>query len=296
MHALISTDELAALLQAQATPAAGRLRIFDVTVHLRTDADGSWRIDSARPDHHAAHIPGAAYLDLQRQLSDTSSPQRFTRLDDERLAAAFGAAGVCDGDDVVLYSSTHAMWATRVWWMLRALGHPARVLDGGLAKWRAEGRALDSGAVALAPGRLSVHHHPRHWADRDEVLRAIGDGGVCTINALTAALHAGQVKAGYARPGHISGSVNLPYPELCAADGTLRALPELRERFDALGSLQRQRVICYCGGGIAATLTAMALTMLGHDDVAVYDGSLSEWAADPALPMSTLLDAGSGAA
>ncbi|MFO1327761.1 MAG: rhodanese-like domain-containing protein [Rubrivivax sp.] len=284
MQALMSTAELAALIDA-GTP---RLRLFDVTTHLRTGADGSWSVESARADHAAAHIPGAAFLDLQQQLSDHGSPLRFTRLPDAALAAALGAAGIGDGDDVVLYSSTNAMWATRVWWMLRALGHPARVLDGGLPKWRAEGRPLASGPQAYAPARLSVRTQPGLWADRDEVLRSIGDGAVCTINALTAPLHSGERKAGYARAGHISGSVNLPYPELTAADGALRPPSELRERVDALGNLTHRRVICYCGGGIAATLTALVLTELGHDDVAVYDGSLSEWAADPSLPMSTL--------
>lgn len=284
MHPLTSTDELARLLAA----GSPRLRLFDVTTHLRTGADGSWSVASARADHEAARIPGAAFLDLQQQLSDPASPLRFTRLPDAPLAAAFGAAGVSDGDDIVLYSGTHPMWAARVWWMLRALGHPARVLDGGLPRWRAEGRPLASGTQAYAPGRLSPRPQPGLWADRDEVLRSIGDGAVCTLNALTAPLHTGERKAGYARAGHISGSVNLPYPELTAADGTLRPLPELRQRFDAVGSLQRTRVICYCGGGIAATLSAMALTLLGHDNVAVYDGSLSEWAADPTLPMATL--------
>lgn len=283
MQALISTAELAERIDA---PAA-RLRVYDCTTQLHTGADGSWSVHDARAEHEAAQIPGAAYLDLQRELSDAGSPLRFTRLPDAALAAAFAAAGLSDGDEVVLYSATHPMWATRVWWMLRAIGHPARVLDGGLARWRAEGRTLSQGPRAYAPGRLTARPRPGLWADRDEVLRSIGDAAVCTVNALSAPLHRGELKAGYARAGHIRGSVNLPYSELTDAEGLLRPPDELRPRFESLGSLQRPRVICYCGGGIAATLAALALTQLGHGNVAVYDGSLSEWAADPALPMST---------
>lgn len=283
MHPLISTAELAERLAA----GAPRLRLFDATTHLRPAQPGPFRVENARPDYEAAHIPGAAYLDLQQQLSDARSPLRFMRLEPEALAAAFAAAGLGEGDEAVLYSSTSPMWATRVWWLLRGIGVAARVLDGGLPKWRAEGRPLATGDERHPPARLQARPRGPLWADRDEVLRAVGDDAVCTLNALTATVHAGTAEFDYGRKGHIAGSVNVPYPALLAADGTLLPLPELRRAFDAVGALQRPRVICYCGGGIAATLTALALHLLGHENVAVYDASLSEWVLDPALPMET---------
>ena len=179
------------------------------------------------------------------------------------------------------------MWATRLWWMLHALGVKAAVLDGGLAKWRAEGRPVASGSEHYPPGRLQPRFDAARWADKAEVLRATGDGRVCLLNALTASLHSGGAAIHYGRRGHIRGSVNLPYPALLQADGCFKPLDELRAAFAAVGTLDRPRAICYCGGGIAATMAAMTLQRLGHPNVAVYDGSLSEWAADPALPMDT---------
>lgn len=286
VSSLITPDQLAARLARPESP----LRLFDVTVHLQP-APGEpvpYRVASARADFEAAHIPGAAFIDQQAQLSDPAAPLAFTRLPPDRLATAFGAAGLGDGEDCVLYSSTSPMWATRAWWLLRSIGVPARVLDGGLAGWRSGARAVASGPGATWPtAGLTALEQPRLWATREEVLAAIDDGAVCTINALPAAVHDGSAGAGYhGRRGHIAGSVNLPYPALLQPDGTLQPDEVLRDHAAGSGALQRPRAICYCGGGIAATLTALVLLRLGHRDVAVYDGSLAEWAADPSLPMS----------
>jgi Lrp/AsnC family leucine-responsive transcriptional regulator len=165
----------------------------DVTQHLRPAADGRLGVYSARSDHAAAHIPGATYIDLQQELSDSGSPLRFTLPPVPQLESAFSAAGLSPGDDCVLYSSTSPMWATRVWWMLKSLGFAARVLDGGLPKWLAEGRPVTSLPARYPPGDFRARPAPGLWADRHEVLRAVGDGSVCTLNALTAAMHAGTV-------------------------------------------------------------------------------------------------------
>ncbi|MDZ4372694.1 MAG: rhodanese-like domain-containing protein [Phenylobacterium sp.] len=238
--------------------------------------------------YEAAHIPGAAFLDLAADLSDSNSTLNFTHLPAERLAEALGAAGIGAGSLVVIYSSTTPMWATRLWWMLRAAGFDtAAVLDGGLAAWVAEGRPTEAGARRYPAARLSLADRPGAWADRADVLAAIDDGGVCTINALSPSLHSGESDVSYGRKGHIKGSVNVPYAALLDSDGRYRPDAELRRLFDATGALQRSRVICYCGGGISATMDALALTRLGHPAVAVYDGSMSEWVRDPALPMET---------
>jgi thiosulfate/3-mercaptopyruvate sulfurtransferase len=286
MHPLISTQALADRL-ADAT-ANRPLRLFDVTAHLRPATPGPWAVESGRADYLAAHIPGAGFIDLQGELSDTTSPLRFTQPGPARLAAAFAAAGLGEGDDCVLYSSTSPMWATRVWWLLQSIGVPARVLDGGLPLWRAQGRPLASGGHRFAPGRLQARPQPRRWADKQDVLLAIGNQRVCTLNALSEALHSGRANIHYGRPGHILGSVNLPTSTLLDAHGCFRPPEALRTALDGVGALAAPRVICYCGGGIAATLDALALQLLGHPDVAVYDASLQEWAADPSLPMASL--------
>ena len=114
------------------------------------------------------------------------------------------------------------MWATRLWWMLRSMGLAAAVLDGGLPKWRAEGRALAQGRERYPPGQFVARPDAARWADKQEVLRAIGSDAVCTINALTAAVHAGTAEMNYGRKGHIKGSVNVPDPSLLDADGCFK--------------------------------------------------------------------------
>lgn len=279
---LVSTDWLAAHLED------GDLRVFDVTVHLRPSPSGPYQIESGLADHAAAHIPGAAFLDLPGALSDSTSPLPFMMPTAEQLAAALGGAGIGPGSRVVAYTTTSPMWATRLWWMLRSCGFDnAAVLDGGLAKWRAEGRPVETGAQAYPPSRLTLVARPGAWADKAAVAAAIEDGGVCTINALSPAAHSGDSPVNYGRKGHIAGSRNVPYATLLNEDGTWRTDEELRARFEPVGALERPRAICYCGGGISATMAALALTRLGHPAVAVYDGSLSEWSRDPAAPMET---------
>ncbi|HXQ14664.1 MAG TPA: sulfurtransferase [Caulobacteraceae bacterium] len=278
---LVSTEWLAENLEDSA------VRIFDVTVHLRpSPSGGPYQIESGRADYLAGHLPGAGFLDLPRDLSDTSSPLAFTMPTVERLAQALGAAGVGQGSRVIAYSTTTPMWATRLWWMLRASGFDnAAVLDGGLAKWKAEGRLVETGEARYPPAALTLSARPQLWADKAAVLAAVGDGDVCTINALSPSVHRGEGATNYGRKGHIASSRNVPYAALLRPDGTWRDDAELRSLFEAVGALGRERVICYCGGGISATMDALALTRLGHPAVAVYDGSMSEWSGDPAMPM-----------
>jgi thiosulfate/3-mercaptopyruvate sulfurtransferase len=279
---LVSTDWLEAHLKDP------DLRIFDVTVHLRPATPGPYRVESGRADYEAGHIPGAAFLDLGTDLSDATSPLGFTRLPAERLAQALGAAGVGSGDRVVAYTTTTPMWATRLWWMLRAAGFDnAAVLDGGLPAWKAEGRPTETGERVYPPAKLALAERPDAWADKAAVLAAIGEAGVCTINALSRSVHAGTSSTNYGRAGHIKGSVNVPYAGLLDEAGRYRSDTELRAMFDEVGAFDRARAICYCGGGISATMDALALTRLGHPAVAVYDGSMAEWTRDPDLPMET---------
>ena len=279
---LVSTDWLAQHLRDP------DLRIFDVTVHLRPATPGPYKIESGRADYEAGHIPGAAFIDLARDLSDTDAPLPFTMPPTDRLARALGAAGVERGKRVVAYTSTTPMWATRFWWMLRSSGFDdAAVLDGGFTKWTKERRSIESTSRHYPETRLSLVARPDAWADKSAVLAAIGDGAVCTINALSPSVHSGESPLSYGRKGHIKGSQNVPYAALLKEDGTYRDDAELRKLFIAVGAFERSRVICYCGGGISATMDALALSRLGHPSVAVYDGSMSEWSRDPTLPIET---------
>lgn len=280
---LVDTSWLAANLKAPS------LRLFDSTTHLRPDPVRVYRAENARAEYEAGHIPGAGYIDLQGELSDRGSDLRFTLPSPEEFAAAAGALGISDDCDVVLYSATSAMWATRIWWMLRAMGFDrVAVLDGGLAKWQAEGRPVETGERRYGRATFTPRPRPHLIADKHRVKAAIDDGATCILNALSKGQHSGDPKsANYGRPGHIAGSVCVPAMGLVREDGTLRGIDDLRHAFAQAGIAPQDRVLAYCGGGIAATLDAFALALLGNKDVAVYDNSLSEWAADPSLPMQT---------
>jgi thiosulfate/3-mercaptopyruvate sulfurtransferase len=261
------------------------LRVYDSSVWL-VPGERGYQIRSGRESYASGHVPGAGFLDLAGALSDPASGLAFTCPAPAALADALGAAGVGDHTRVVVYAGSGPMWATRVWWMLRALGFErAALLDGGLDAWKAGRRPLCQQPCTYPPERLTPRPEPRRWATRDEVAKSIGDREVCTLNALPRAVHRGEARVNYGRPGHIAGSVNVPYDELL--DQGRFDLPRLRERFARSGALERRRVITYCGGGIAATLDAFALELLGHPDIAVYDGSLSDWTRDPHAPMET---------
>jgi thiosulfate/3-mercaptopyruvate sulfurtransferase len=278
---LVSTEWLAAHLTD------ADLRVFDSTIHLPSTPGE--RVASGRDDYARAHIPGAGFLDLLSDLSDTSSALPFTRPTKDRLEPAFSQAGIGKESRVVAYSSSNVMWATRLWWLLRSAGHErVAVLDGGFAKWCSEGRPTCTKPCLYAPSTFEADMRESHWASQQAVLAAIGDGSICTINALPSALHTGEAEMGYARPGHIEGSENVPFHLLLHPEtGEFNSADELREHFARTGAFERARVISYCGGGIAATLNALALTLAGHPNIAVYDGSLNEWSADPDLPMKT---------
>lgn len=278
---LVSTDWLANHLDDPA------VRVIDCTTHLPPKPDFSlYDVVPGRADFEKAHIPGAAFLDIEHEASEPHPRLHFMLPTAERFAAAMEALGISDDTRVVTYSTGFHWWATRLWWMLRVFGHDkAAVLDGGFQKWSAEGRAVESGpARPSRKGRFSVRPPRRELvATRDDVLTAVGRGDTCTVNALRAEQHAGAGGVHYGRRGHIKGSINVPAVSHLNPDHTFRSPGELSAQFAPM--LSSPKVITYCGGGIAATSVALVLAMLGRDDVKVYDASLTEWAADPALPM-----------
>jgi thiosulfate/3-mercaptopyruvate sulfurtransferase len=268
----------AAFVHAQLADPA--LVVLDVG--MRRNADGV--LVSSRGDYELARIPGARFIDIGRDLS---APGRlhFMLPDAARFATAMAAAGVTDTSRIVLYSRDKIWWATRAWFVLRAFGlRRVAVLDGGFAAWRKGGYQVESGPPpAPAAARFTPREPDRAAiAAREDVLRALAAGGV-VANALSPAQHTGTETNHYSRPGRIAGSINLPGAALL--DGAGRFLPPARLA-EVLAPAAGRDAITYCGGGVTATAVTFALALLGHPS-RVYDGSLEEWSADPALPMET---------
>jgi thiosulfate/3-mercaptopyruvate sulfurtransferase len=261
------------------------VRILESTVHLRREGDRMVRV-SGRAEFDEGHIPSAQFADLIEALSDTTSPLAFTMPPADQFAREIGRLGVGDGHRVICYDRAQGMWATRLWWMFRAFGYDnVAVLNGGYRAWLAAGYPVETISRTPTPAVFTPRPRPELIASKQEVLAAIDDGAVCTINALAPEVHRGEAGT-YPRRGRIPNSVNVPATSLFDPEtGLIRPPAELKAAFDAIGAMSRERVITYCGGGIAATLDAFALTLLGHPNVAVYDGSLTEWMADESLPV-----------
>jgi thiosulfate/3-mercaptopyruvate sulfurtransferase len=260
------------------------LVVLDCTVVVEFDEQGAIRMVNGRDNYEAGHVPTAGFADLMGELSDTDSPLEFTVPAPEQFAASMRALGVSDDSRVVLYDANRSVWAARVWWMLRWIGFDrAAVLDGGLGAWTAAGHPLSTEPNHPATGTLTLDLRPGLIADRDEVLASLAQDDVLLVDAMSGAHYRGEM-AMYARPGHIAGARNMPSNLLLDETGRYRPLDELGMLIDGNPG---DRTITYCGGGIAAAADAFVLTRLGFTNVAVYDASLEEWAADPANPMET---------
>jgi len=279
---LVETDWLAGHLEDPG------IRVIECTVYLQpADVPGGFRVESGRAKWAEGHIPGAGFVDLQEELSDRTSKLRFMMPPAAQFAEAMGRAGVGDGVRVILYDRAVNMWAARIWWMLRAFGFDdAAVLNGGFRKWSVEGRPIAPDAGARPARTFTPRPRPALMADKAGVLAALGESKACVLNALTEEQHRGTGGTAYGRPGRIAGSVNVAARDLVdPKTHAYLAADVLRAKFQAVGALDARRVVTYCGGGIAASSDAFVLALLGRDDVAVYDASLSEWATDPSLPM-----------
>lgn len=275
----------AATLEAQLD--APDLRVFDTTIYLRAKTEGFGYVpESGREEWQAAHIPGADFVDVIGELSDRTSSIPFTMPPAAEFAAAMAAHGVADGTAVVLYNKGFPMWSTRVWWMLRSIGFDnVAVLDGGWEKWQREGRSVSDFPANYPSGPLSVNSRPHMWVDKHDMLNTTKASGTVTLNALSPEVYSGKINQ-YGRAGHLPGTHNVFYGSLIdPASGEFLPPIKLRELFAANGALAAEQVITYCGGGISATMDCLALSLCGQDKVAVYDGSMSEWVRDEALPL-----------
>ena len=281
--AIVSTEWLEAHLED------ADLRLFDCSVHLRPaapDAGVPYHPESGRADYERGHIPGAAFLDLRDELSDPDAEHFFMFPSPERFRAVLERNGIGTGLRVVLYSAGSIMWATRVWWMLRAAGFAAAVLDGGFDKWVREGRALSTEAVSHPPARFEARPCPGLFVDKHAVRAALGDADTLLVNALAEEWFRGETPSRYGRRGRIPGSVSVPASTLLDPETHAFVSPRVAsERFDAAGVNECTRVIAYCGGGISATVDLFLLHQLGYEALSLYDASMGEWAKDESLPI-----------
>ena len=260
------------------------LLVVDTSCDMSPDRPGGYV--SLRAQYLEGHVPGAVFADVVDTLSDPEAALPLTRPTSEQLSAAFAALGIGADTMVVLYDSTTGSWAARVWWLLRSVGHDrAVVLDGGLRAWTADSSPLEPGLVAPHSAEFVARERPELWADKASVLAtAHGEGDDRLLNAISRMPPGMPPEFATAFTHQIPGSIAMPYPDLIDPDsGTL--LPT-----DDLDALLRDvpttgRTVVYCGSAIGAATTALALVSLGRNDVAIYDGSLSEWLSDPEAPL-----------
>ena len=247
--------------------------------------DSSWHMPSSgrsgREEYLQAHVPGASFLDIDA-LSDRSKPAPHMLPDTASFGRAMEALGIGQSDRIVVYDNSPLRTAARGWFMLRHFG-AARVaiLDGGLQKWTAESRPTESGQPQHRPARFETAARPEQLVDKADVPEA-----GTLVDARGKARFEG--KEADPRPGvaagHVPGSRNLPYAALYNEDGTFRSVEEIRRLFEAAGVDPLQPFVATCGSGVTANSLIFAAHLLGNDQVRLYDGSWSEWGADPATP------------
>jgi thiosulfate/3-mercaptopyruvate sulfurtransferase len=256
--------------------------------------DVRWYLDPARrgrDEHAAGHIPGAVFLDISEDLSAPGGGRglpsgRHPWPGPEQLARVFGSAGIGAGSHVVAYDDQAGATAARLWFVLRAYGHDAvSVLDGGIVKWRAEGRPLETGAPAPRAARFVPRPRPELLATKAEM--ATADASRLVLDARAGERYRGEVEPIDPRAGHIPGARSAPFTGNLTGGEAPVFLPAaaLRERYAALGCGDR-RPIVYCGSGVTACHDLLALHVAGLDG-RLYPGSWSEWSSDPALPIAT---------
>ncbi|NBC36869.1 3-mercaptopyruvate sulfurtransferase [Novosphingobium sp. FSY-8] len=274
MDSLVSTDWLANEM------AACDLRIVDASSHL-PDAGRN-----ALAEHEAGHIPGAVFMDLA-ELVDTASAIENTLPSAEKFASRMAALGLGDGSRIVVYDDSGIRTAARAWFMLKLFGaQNVAILDGGLAKWRAEGRDLETGRRTLRHRHYTAWQDGRRLRDKAQVLANLATPAEAVVDARGAPRFLGgapEPRPGIT-PGHIPGSANVPYASLFNADGTYKDKAGLSAAFSAGGVDLSRPVVVTCGSGMTACVLAFGLHLLGKQDVALYDGSWAEWGSDPTTP------------
>lgn len=274
MDSLVTTQWLAGQLGAP------DLRVIDATIFL----PGSGR--DARAEYEAEHIAGAVFMDLE-EIVDSDDPAPHMLPPGHKLAGAMEALGVGNGDRLVVYDNSPLHSAARAWWMLKAFGaRNVAILDGGLGKWAIEGGPVERGSPTVRRGEFKGRLDPEAVADLDYVSGIVHSDSHEIVDARPAMRFAGQEpepRPGV-MPGHIPGSRNLPQSELFNPDNSWKQGEELRAAFEGAGVDLDKPMVTTCGSGVTAAVLLFGAHLLGKKDVKLYDGSWSEWGANPATP------------
>ena len=266
---------------------ADRLRDPDLVV-----VDGSYHLPStkrdARSEYLAGHIPGAVFFDIE-EVADHTSDLPHMLPTAEVFAEAAGALGIGNRTHVVVYDSLGLFSAARVWWTFRVFGaEHVFILDGGLPKWRAEGRPIETGEVVRDPARFSARKNDEVVKALDEVRDALGSGTMQVVDARSPERFRGDApepRPGV-RPGHMPGARNVPYASLIE-DGRLVSTDRIGPAFEAGGVDLDKPVVTSCGSGVTAAILWLALDAIGRPPAGLYDGSWVEWGSRPELPVAT---------
>jgi len=273
MDSLVSTEWLAGELGSP------NLRIVDATYVL----GGSGR--DPRGEYEAAHIPGAAFLELET-LVDAGDPRPNMMPPADELASRLQSLGISDEARIIVYDNSPLRTAARAWFLLRAHGaRQVAILDGGLAKWQSEGRPVESAKPPGGTGRFTAQRDADAVVDKSFMLTNIGSRSHQVLDARSADRFAGGPPDAHGvAGGHIPGAANLPFTRLLNQDGTYKRGEALRAEFDGAGVDLDRPMVATCGSGVTACVLLFGAHLLGKNDARLYDGSWSEWGADPATP------------
>ena len=273
---LVTTEWLAARMAGE------RIRLLDASWYMPAQNR------DAKAEFAAAHIPGAAFFDIDA-IADTESSLPHMLPSTQAFAAAVGTLGIGNQDTVVIYDGAGIFSAPRAWWTFRVFGHDrVAVLDGGLPKWKREGRSVEAGPAKPRAANFTAAFRPALVRDYAAMLRNVQTGAAGVLDARSPGRFAGrepEPRPGL-RGGHIPGSRNLPFQNLIdPASGTMRSPDELSKIFAEAGIGPATPVITSCGSGLTAAILAFGLFLIGREDAAVYDGSWSEWGSRPDAPI-----------